>query len=226
MDLNPSEMVSKLKTYYIEIVCATFFALAFGYFCYGIYGNKQNAEFLVQAKSKLLLMEARQNRVIEQKINEEEDKSCRECFEAALADAGFKILKIEHKLNHISAVVVNNASARARLHEILDGVQYIENRDSLEVRWFFNKKKYEVAISNTEGRENASFAVSAICYFDDASWQVWIDGKLYDSHNKILPDGTIIEKVSSSCVILKTGSKTRKIELYKNYQQIRKQTIK
>lgn len=234
-------LADKLKSYHIEIVCGLFFAIAVGYFCYGLYGNKQNQEFLEQAKSKLLLMEARQTRVIEQKLNEEEEKSCRECFEAALADAGFKILKIEHKLNHISAVVVNNSIARARLLNILEGVQYVESRESLEVRWFFNSKTQRVhvgvndnAIATDEedvssaGNANAYSAasaqrensyekggltLSAICFFDDASWQVWINGKMYEPGTKKLPNGSVIEKVTANKVFVRNGKKTITLQL-------------
>lgn len=215
-------LVGKIKTYYAEIVCGMFFACALGYFCYSTTGNRQNGEFLNKAKSKLLLMEARHNRMIERKLNEEEDKSCKECFEAALADAGFKILKIEHKLNHISAIVVNNAGARARFMEILDGVRYVESDGSLEVRWFFNAKK-EIAVAGNSvagSKENtqhnvhiSGYTLSAICLFDDSSWQVWLNGKMYDQANRQLPNGGVIEKVTAGCVMIKQGSENMRLEL-------------
>lgn len=202
--------MEKIKSYYLEITSGALLVAAAGYFCYALYCNQQNQIFLSQARSKVLLMEARQNRAIEEKLNEQTTKNCRACFENSLEKAGFIALQITHNLNYISAVVENNPDAKAKLLEILENVQYIEDKESLEIRWFFDAtqiKKHETLIKTSE------FILNGICYFGKNSWQVWIDGKSYDASSRKINDFIEIEDVTSSSVVLKRGADKITLEL-------------
>lgn len=216
--------MEKLKEYYLEVICGVLLSVAFGYFVFSIYNRKQNEEFLNQAKSRLLLMEARQNKAIEQKLAVDEDKSCKECFEAALASAGFKIIKIEQKLNHVKATVEHNPAAQAKLPHVLESTQYIEDGKYAEVRWFHDGRTQveniqeqtgshdtnvqHANIHQTPAAPQARYVLSGICFFGNNDWQVWINGAMYEPSNKTLLDGSVIENVTADKVTLKNGTET------------------
>lgn len=210
--------MEKLKEYYLEVICGVLLSIAFGYFVFSIYNRRQNEEFLNQAKSKLLLMEARQKKAIDQKLAIDEDENCKECFEAALASAGFKIIKIEQKLNHVKAMVEHNPAAQAKLPHVLESTQYIEDGKYAEIRWFHDgRTQVENIQENTSSHhtsmqqqipiaKQSGYVLSGICFFDNNDWQVWINSEMYEPSNKTLPDGSIIENVTADKVTLKHGS--------------------
>lgn len=119
-------ILTKIKHYYLEVICGIFFSLALGYFFVSLYGNRKNEEFLHHARSKLLLMEARSRKQTEQRLNEQEEKSCRDCFESSLTNAGFKNITIERKMNYLCAHVNNDVCAREKLSQTLESTNFIE----------------------------------------------------------------------------------------------------
>lgn len=200
--------MQKIKQYYLELICATFLVTSASYFVHAWNDNRQNQVFLSQTRSKLLLMEARYKREIEQKINEKELEESKAYFESALIKAGFSIEKIECGLNYMTANVNNNLEAKANLSKIIN-VQHIEENDLLTIRWAFEK----VDKNNQINIPNNGFVLNGICYFNDNSWQVWINGKSYDSIGQEVASETFIEKVTPSLVSLKRGNELIKLEL-------------
>lgn len=153
--------MGKIKNYYLEIIFGALCSITAIFFVYNFYCNSSNSEFLSQAKSKLLLHEARASRANEQKLNEAENNSCKQCFENALNDSGFKVFAIEKKDNYVVAIVEKNDVAKSKLTQFLDHVEYLSAQENkLEVRWFFNKKGQQMA-SEELGAELSDGAVAA-----------------------------------------------------------------
>ncbi len=198
--------MGKIKNYYLEIVCGIFLSFSVLYFAYNFYYSKRNEVFLMQAKSKLLLLEARANRLSAEKLHEAENNSCKECFENVLNESGFKVHNISKKTNYISAVVTKSSEAENQLQAKLDNIKIIpDSDDKVEIRWFYNSStKVENIIEDTN---IVSFKLNAICFFKDNDWQAWINGKMYDAHNTKIDQNSEIKSVKSNQVIINCNNK-------------------
>jgi|GEM_PF-3956633 len=214
--------MGKIKNYYLEILIGFLSFCAAIFFVYNFYSNGTNSEFLSQAKSKLLLLEARTNRANEEKLNEAEDKSCKQCFESALIESNFQVLAVEKKDNYVAAIVEKNEISRGKLNQILENVEFLQSGNRWEVRWFYNKPQKigtenfvdndpEIEITQKKNAkivtESEKLKVSAICFFGENDWQVWINGKMYDQENFEIENGVVIEKVSEQFVIIRKNDK-------------------
>jgi hypothetical protein len=165
---------------------------------------KEQKLILNASKYKLMLAQNRQKKDIEEKLNENNEEKI---FESALKEAGFKIMHIEKNINYMKCVVNNDYQARAKLLNILKNIEYKELNDGLEIVWIFDQAQDK----STEIEKN-DFQLNGICFFSKSSWQVWINGKMYDTQNKAIGHW-VIEQVTDSLVILKQNDEQIVLEL-------------
>jgi hypothetical protein len=195
--------MGKIKYYYTEILLSLAVMAAATYFVYSFYSHRANAEFLSQAKSKLLLAQARANRNIEEKITQAEDASYKSSFEVALKDSGFEILKLEKKSDRICATVVKNYQAYEKISSLLENIEYKEYEQSAEISWTFNiQKELNEKIINSK----PIFTLSGICFMNQKDWQIWVNGKMYDNDNSVINSDSLIKSVTESEVIIQSGN--------------------
>ncbi len=195
--------MGKIKYYYTEILLSLAVMAAATYFVYSFYSHRANAEFLSQAKSKLLLAQARANRNIEEKITQAEDASYKSSFEVALKDSGFEILKLEKKSDRICATVVKNYQAYEKISSLLENIEYKEYEQNAEISWTFNiQKELNEKIINSK----PIFTLSGICFMNQKDWQIWVNGKMYDNANSVINSDSSIKSVTESEVIIQSGN--------------------